>query len=147
MSKARSAKRSNGMPMKIICDTHVLLFWANEPDRLTALAKKTLEENREKRTLACADISLWEIALLHERGKIVLPKDVSIERYMQAMIAALHLEVLTITPEIATLSRSKMFTHQDPADRLIASTAIVHQAPLISSDKKLSTLEFLKILW
>lgn len=36
------------MPTKIICDTHVLLFWANEPDRLTVRAKKTLDENREK---------------------------------------------------------------------------------------------------
>ena len=36
------------MPTKIICDTHVLLFWANEPDRLTVRAEKTLDENREK---------------------------------------------------------------------------------------------------
>lgn len=135
------------MPTKIICDTHVLLFWANEPARLTSLARKTLDESKEKGTLACADITLWEMALLHERGKIVLPPDVAIERYMHAIINALHLEVLTITPDIAALSRSEMFHHQDPADRLIASTAIVHQAPLISADKKLSILDQLKILW
>ena len=68
------------MPTKIICDTHVLLFWANEPDRLTVRAKKTLDENREKGILASADITLWEIALLHERGRMVLPPDVTIER-------------------------------------------------------------------
>ena len=147
MSKAQPVKRSRGMPTKIICDTHVLLFWANEPDRLTSLAKKILDENRERGTLACADITLWEIAFLHERGKIILPADISIERYMQAIINALHLEVLTINPEIAALSRSEVFHHQDPADRLIASTAIVHQAPLISADKRLSVLDPLRILW
>ena len=117
------------------------------PDRLTSLAKKTLDENRERGTLACADITLWEIALLHERGKILLPPDITIERYMQAIINALHLEVLKITPEIAALSRSEVFHHQDPADRLIASTAIIYQAPLISADRKLSELEPLKIIW
>ena len=66
---------------------------------------------------------------------------------MQAIIYALNLEVLAITPEIAALSRSGMFRHQDPADRLIASTAIVHQAPLISADKRLSVLDPLRILW
>ena len=135
------------MPTKIICDTHVLLFWANEPDRLTLLAKKILDENRGKGTLASADITLWEIAHLHEKGRIVLPPDVSIERYMQAIIHALNLEVLAITPEIAALSRSEVLRHQDPADRLIASTAIIHQAPLVSADKKLSELEPIKILW
>ena len=135
------------MPTKIICDTHVLLFWANEPDRLTVRAKKTLDENREKGILASADITLWEIALLHERGRMVLPPDVSVERHMQAIIYALNLEVLAITPEIAALSRSGMFRHQDPADRFIASTAIIHQAPLISADRKLSELEPLKIIW
>ncbi len=135
------------MPTKIICDTHVLLFWANEPDRLTLLAKKILDENRGKGTLASADITLWEIALLHEKGRIVLPPDVSIEGYMQAIITALNLEVLAITPEIAALSRSEFFRHQDPADRLISSTAIIHQAPLVSADKKLSALEPLKIFW
>jgi PIN domain nuclease of toxin-antitoxin system len=135
------------MPMKIICDTHVLLFWANESDRLTLLAKKTLDENRGKKTLASSDMTLWEIAHLHEKGRIVLPPDVSIEGSMQAIITALNLEVLVITPEIAALSRSEAFRHQDPADRLIASTAIIHQAPLISADKKLSALAPLTILW
>ena len=133
--------------MKIICDTHVLLFWANAPDRLSSLAGKTLDENREKGSLACADITLWEIALLHEKGKIVLPQDVSIERYMQTIVSALCLEVLTITPDIAALSRSGIFSRQDPADRLIAATAIVCQAPLISADKRLAALDSLRILW
>lgn len=74
-------------------------------------------------------MTLWEIALPHEKERIVLTPNVTIEGYLQAIITALNLEVLAITPEIAALSRSEVFRHQDPADRLIASTAIIHQAP------------------
>jgi len=133
--------------MKTICDTHILLFWANEPGRLTDKALKALERGREEATLSCADITWWEISLLHERGRIRLPPDVTLQRYMQGIIAALRLSVLPITPDIATLSRSEQFGHKDPADRLIAATAIVHRATLITADEKLRALPKLQTLW
>jgi PIN domain nuclease of toxin-antitoxin system len=66
-----------GVAMPTICDTHVLLFWAHEPERLTATARQAIEKGRTKGELAIADITLWELALLHERGRLVLPADVS----------------------------------------------------------------------
>lgn len=147
MCKVLSARRRNGVPTKIICDTHVLLFWANEPDRLTAKARQVLDNNMNRGTLACSDMTLWEMALLHERGRILLPPDVAIVRYMNAIINALKLDVLSITPEIAAISCSELFDHHDPADRLIAATAIIHQAPLITADRKLSALPQLRVLW
>lgn len=133
--------------MKIICDTHVLLFWAHEPGRLTTAARKAMENNSDDGILACADITWWEIALLHERGRIRLPTDVSPQRYMQGLIKALRLDVLPITPDIATLSTSEPFRHKDPADRLIAATAIIHRAPLITADEQLRSLSRLQIIW
>jgi hypothetical protein len=44
--------------MKIICDTHALLFWADRRDRLSAQAFAAIENGRSTRSLACADISL-----------------------------------------------------------------------------------------
>ncbi|MHB1606138.1 MAG: type II toxin-antitoxin system VapC family toxin [Leptospirales bacterium] len=133
--------------MKIICDTHVLLFWASSPERLTAKARQRLENGLEKGDLACSDISWWEIALLHERGRISLPSNVTLQRYMNELIKALRLEVLPVTPEIATLSHSETFKHNDPADRLIAATAIHHRASLITADEKLRVLPQIKIVW
>ena len=110
--------------MSTICDTHILLFWAHEPERLTAPARQALELGRTRHELAIADISLWELALLHERGRLVLPKDISAGFYLTQLLAALSLQVQPITPEIALLSRSPMFQHGDPADRLIGATAL-----------------------
>ncbi len=50
--------------MLTICDTHVILFWADRPDRLSVSAQQYLDEGIAAGELACAAISLWEIAVL-----------------------------------------------------------------------------------
>lgn len=62
------------------------------------------------------------------------------------MLAALRLQVLPITPEIALLSRSDLFQHGDPADRLIGATALQLGARLITADAKLCALAGLSTL-
>lgn len=133
--------------MPTICDTHILLFWAHEPERLSSLSRQALENGRSQGELAIADITLWELALLHERGRLVLPADVAPDLYLRQLLAALRLQVLPITPEIALLSRSDLFQHGDPADRLIGATALQLGARLITADAKLRTLPELNTLW
>jgi PIN domain nuclease of toxin-antitoxin system len=136
-----------GVAMSTICDTHILLFWAHEPERLSGPALQALERGRIQGGLAIADITLWELALLHERGRLVLPADVSAGVYLKQLLAALRLQVLPITPEIALLSRSDRFLHGDPADRLIGATALQLGAPLITADAKLRALTELDTVW
>lgn len=50
--------------MLTICDTHVLLFWADRRDRLTKSALEALEIGLAEGKLACAAISFWEIAII-----------------------------------------------------------------------------------
>jgi len=133
--------------MPTICDTHILLFWAHEPERLSPPARQALELGLLKGQLAIADITLWELALLHERGRLVLPADVSADFYLKQLLAALRLKVLPITPEIALLSCSDRFLHGDPADRLIGATALQMGAPLITADAKLRALTELDTIW
>ena len=133
--------------MPTICDTHILLFWAHEPERLSAAARQALELGCSHGELAIADISLWELALLHERGRLVLPPDVTAGFYLKQLLAALRLQVLPITTEIALLSRSSLFQHGDHADRLIGATALQLGAPLITADTQLRALPELDTLW
>ena len=97
--------------------------------------------------MAIADITLWELALLLERGRLVLPADVTADFYLKQLLAALRLQILPITPEIALLSRSDLFVHGDPADRLIGATALQLGAPLITADAKLRALPDLHSVW
>ena len=133
--------------MPTICDTHILLFWAHEPERLSSTARQTLEQGLTHGELAIADITLWELALLLDRGRLVLPADVAADFYLKQLLAALRLQILSITPEIALLSRSDLFLHGDPADRLIGATALQLGAPLITADTKLRALPDLHTVW
>ncbi len=133
------------MQTQIICDTHILIFWQDDPKRLSNTAQAAIETALYDKTLACSDISFWEIAMLIHSGR--LRDDISPVQYMADLCLVLSLTVLPITPEIATLSQGAFFHHKDPADRLIAATAIHHNAPLITADKKLKRLEPLTVIW
>lgn len=129
----------------IICDTHVLIFLQDDPSRLTKKAKERLTLGLEQNNLACSDISFWEIAMLFKAGR--LRNDISAEQYMNDITLTMGLSVLPVTPDIAVLSQKDIFFHKDPADRLIASTAMVHKASLISADSKLRGVQGLNIIW
>ncbi|HEX5314993.1 MAG TPA: type II toxin-antitoxin system VapC family toxin [Gammaproteobacteria bacterium] len=133
--------------MRIICDTNVLIFWADRPGRLTPRVRRILDTKDANRRLAIADITLWEIAMLFGKGRLNRSAGVTGSEYMGQIIDALRLELLPITPEIAELSQSTIFRHNDPEDRLIAATAIHHNAPLVTSDKRLRALKGLETIW
>lgn len=81
--------------MRIICDTHVLLFWADAQHRLGVLARTAIEQGVKAGSLACSDISLWEIAMLFAKGR--LRQDVNAALYMEDIISAMALEVLPVS--------------------------------------------------
>jgi len=67
--------------------------------------------------------------------------------YIQDILLALDVTVLPITADIAELSQSALFIHGDPADRLIAATALIHRAALITADEKLRAIPNLHCIW
>jgi PIN domain nuclease of toxin-antitoxin system len=129
----------------IILDTCVLIFDALNPEKLTKKAADTIESSEKQSLLCCCDISLWEIAMLIQKKR--LNPGVSIQSFLNMIIAARSITVLNINPAIASLSVEHDFNHHDPADRLIASTALYHQAALITCDEHLSKVPGLQIIW
>lgn len=131
--------------MLTICDTHILIFWQDDPDQLSKKAAEALETGLWNQTLGCSDISLWEIAMLFKYGR--LRQDVSARQYMNDLILVMSLVVLPITADIAVLSQQEFFFHKDPADRIIAATAMQHKSSLISADKELQKVKNLNTIW
>ena len=136
---------NSGTQSVVVLDTHILIFDALDPKRLSARARKAIDQAAGNQELACCDISLWEIAMLIARGRLEPGMDAN--QFLEDLIAARKLRVLPITPEIAVLSRSDGFSHNDPADRLIAATAMFHRAKLVTSDAKLRKLKDLATVW
>lgn len=124
--------------MLIICDTHALVFWADAPEQLGAQATSLISRAAFTGDIACSDISLWEIAMLHAKGRLNTPPGRTISDYIDDIVLALGLQVLPITPQIAERAQAAAFVHGDPADRIIGATVLEHRGVLVSKDQKLT---------
>lgn len=120
----------------VVLDTNALIFDALNPARLSRKARGLIERAHTRNELVCSDISLWEIAMLIAKGR--LDPGTSALEFMNLALGARSIETLPITPEIAELStKLPDAVSADPADRLIAATAMHHGATLISTDTNL----------
>jgi len=126
----------------VVLDTHVLIRAALEPKKLPARVRRALEEEPDP---AASDISLWEIAMLIARGRVGPIADPL--QFLEDIVQSQGLRILAVTPEIAVMSQSDLFAHGDPADRLIAATALVYKATLITADTQLRKIRQLRTLW
>ena len=83
--------------------------------------------------------------MLAAKKRIIVP--VAIDEFLGEVLQALRLQVLPISPSIAARSQSGVFEHGDPADRLIAATAMDYAVPLVSADRRLTRVAGLEVLW
>ena len=127
----------------IVLDTHAWIWWVADPARLSTAARKAIEKERVRGICA---ISVWELAVLIQRGRLVLDRDVA--DWVRDALAVPGVEVLPLTPEIALAAGGPALDlHGDPADRVIAATTLVHRARLVTKDERLRAVQALDTLW
>jgi PIN domain nuclease of toxin-antitoxin system len=110
----------------------------------TAAAEAIREESRAGKGVAIASSTLWEIAMMSARNELRLPG--TLTEYLSYVEAVFV--VLPITGAIA--ERSVLFTGvfpNDPTDRLIGATAVVHGIRLVTKDKKIRTSKQVDCIW
>ncbi len=127
----------------VLLDTHVLVRMVLDRRQLTRIALRAIQAARQR---LVADISLREIAMLSHRGVIILAAETG--DWLASALEEFSVEVVAIDPRIA--SRSVHIAenfHGDPADQLIAATAIELQIPLVTADEKLRASPALRTIW
>ena len=125
--------------MKLLLDTHIWLWYLQGNHRLSENLRQIM--NLPDTELWLSPISIWETIVLAEKGRIELNcnPQVWVKRYL----CSLDFKEARITHEIAMRSRSIELSHQDPADRFIAATAVELDLTLATVDKRLLGLDWL----
>ncbi len=126
--------------MMALLDTHVLLWWLDDPARLSAAQREVIETADSESPLLVSDISLWEVATLHSLGRIRLATP--IREWLDKAVAPPLVRRQAISPaiaaEVAALPDS---FHRDPADRILVATARVFGATLLTQDRRIVVAE------
>lgn len=110
----------------IMLDTHIWYWYINR----VKLSSQIIELINEAKQVSISSISCFEMAWLVKHQRINL--SISFEQWFQK--ATDLISILPVTPIIAIQSANLTEHHRDPMDRFIISTALFHQATLISFD-------------
>lgn len=128
----------------ILLDTHALYWMANDSKRLSQRAREAIREARQESGVAIATISIWELAWLANHGRITVVG--SVESFVRDTVARLILKPMT--PEIATQSVRLLEPFpKDPADRLIAATAMIEGMALVTADAEIRRSKVVETVW
>ena len=116
----------------IILDTHVWLWWVNEDIDRIGQVRNSMIQSAD--IVAVSAISCFEVAWLDAHGRIELP--FSRTSWFEKALEGSGINLLPITPAIASLAVDLHEHHSDPQDRIIIATALIHDAQLMSEDGK-----------
>ncbi len=128
--------------MKLLLDTHIWLWSLLDPDRLSGRARSQLIDSAN--TLALSPVSVWEALVLAEKGRVLLHPDPW--SWIRNALAVRPVRAIPVTFDVALGSRSVRLGNDDPADRFIAATAMVHGLTLVTADRALLQCPDIKVL-
>jgi PIN domain nuclease of toxin-antitoxin system len=125
-----------------LLDSHVLLWWWFDPERLSSAVHALLVEPTSQVLVSAATV--WELSIKHHRGK--LPELASAIADLTGLLQADGFQGLPITPAHGLRAGAYPQTHRDPFDRVLAAQAELERLVLLSADPQLSTFPC-QILW
>ena len=131
-----------------LLDTHAILWWQAGSTRLSAPARRAIEAAR---TILVSPISFWEVALLVEKRRVELDRDVVV--WVQDFLEGDRVELagLTSTVAVAAGRLPAAGFEGDPADAIIYATARERGATIASKDLRIRghalTRRDVKVIW
>jgi PIN domain nuclease of toxin-antitoxin system len=126
-----------GGALRLLLDTHILLWWLDAPGRLSSRQTHEISAAQsEGERLAVSAMTLWEIAKLVEYRRLTF--DDPIELVLDGIERNPALSILPLDARVALEStRLGSQMAKDPADQMIVATARVHGLRLVTADERI----------
>jgi PIN domain nuclease of toxin-antitoxin system len=127
----------------IVLDTHAWVWWHSAPEKLGDAARQAIDETDR---LGVSTISAWELAMLVERGRIELDRDV--KTWVRQALAHPRSVTIPVGADVAVAAGVLDSTDlRDPADRIIYATAREAGARLVTLDRAMHRFDAARAVW
>ncbi len=117
--------------MRLLLDTHAVLWWLFDDPKLTAAPRAAIAEPGNEPIVSAA--SAWEIATKHRLGKLPEAGDVPVR--LPFYLRRVRLGVLAVGLNHALRAGSLPGPHRDPFDRMLIAQAEVEGVPVVTVDR------------
>ncbi len=119
--------------MKLLLDTHIWVWSLSEPSRLSPRVTRALDSQSSE--LWLSPISLWELGILVEKGRIRLSG--GLDAWIDEALKLAPMREAPVTHMVIRALRAVETPHRDPADRFLAATAAALDLQLVTTDERL----------
>ena len=116
--------------MRVLLDTHALLWWLLDDPRLSEPASRLL--SHPDTTVVVSAVSGWEIATKHRLVKLPVPDELATD--LGGVALSRGWELLMLTMQHAQSAGNLPGRHKDPFDRMLAAQAVIEGMPLVTND-------------
>jgi PIN domain nuclease of toxin-antitoxin system len=115
-----------------LLDTHSLLWWWTDAERLSSVARAAIEADER---IVVSTASIWEIVIKTASGKLDAIED--FPRDYRPLMARNGFEALAMTDDHALMAGFLPGEHRDPFDRMLAAQAMIEDLILITRDPQI----------
>jgi PIN domain nuclease of toxin-antitoxin system len=119
--------------VRLLLDTHVLIWWLEDSERLTPVARRGIEDPAAAVVVSAAGI--WEIEIKRTLGKLDVPDDVLEQAEVNGF------DLLPVTGQHAVMAGRLPRHHDDPFDRMLVAQAISEGLTLVTADRRLAAYD------
>ena len=128
--------------MKVLLDTHAMLWWVLGNPRLSAIATTLLGD--ADTTIVVSAVSGHEIATKYRQGKLPVPARLA--ENLDQILTDNGWQSLPLSMAHAQLAGRLPGTHKDPFDRMLSAQALIEDVPIVTNDAAFAGFG-VKVIW